>query len=150
VKRGLGISMVALLAAASVLALFGCGGGDEETSLTRHQFIKQASKTCRAIEEERLPALERTAVKLGIKPNELAPPTKQKQIILAALDFYESTTEQLSEMAPAGDAKAEAIIEAREETAEKVRSDPGTAIQSGVQFEKPRELQTAYGLASCG
>lgn len=141
--------MVGLFAVAAVFALFGCGGGDEETSLTRHQFIKQANKTCRAIEEERLPALERAAQKLGIKPNELAPPAKQNQMMLAAIAFYESTTEQLSEMAPDGDAKAEAIIEAREETAEKVRSDPGTAIRSGIQFQKSRELQTAYGLASC-
>lgn len=142
--------MAVLLVAAAALALFGCGGGDEETSLTKHQFIKQANKTCLAAERERIPALERTAQKLGIKPNELAPPAKQNKMMIASIAFYESTTDQLSEMAPDGDAKADAIVVAREEAAEKVRSDPATAISSGIQFEKPRELQTAYGLASCG
>jgi hypothetical protein len=137
-------SAAGLLLVLASLAVLGCGSSDE---LSKSEFVSQANEACREGEQERLEAMEAKARKFNIQPGALAPPSQQEQIVLAAMDSYEKTTEELKELAPSSEAEEiDPIIEAREETAEEVREDPRTAAHSATQFKKSEELTQKYGL----
>lgn len=139
-------SAAGLLLVAAALAMFGCGSSSS-SELTKSEFLQQANEACRKGEKERLEAMEAKARKFNIGVGQLAPPAQQEQIVLAAMDSYEKTTEELKELAPSDEAeKLDPIIEAREETAEMVREDPRTAAHSATQFKTAEELTQAYGL----
>lgn len=142
--------MAGLLVAALGFGLFGCGGGGGD-SLTKAEFVRRGNDICRAAEIQRGRALEAKAKSFGVKPGGLATPAQQAQIILFALDSYERMTEELGDLpTPDGDEEEiDGMVAAMEETAEKVRADPGTATHSQIQFKAAAEKLEKYGLDLC-
>lgn len=142
-------SVVALLLAMVALGIFGCGG-DGGGELSKSEFLAQGNHACRLGQRARVKAMRAKVEDFNVKPGELATPAQQEKIILAAVPGYEEATEKLRELAPSDEAeKIDPIIEAREETAEHVRSNPGTATHSGIQFEEAKKLAKEYGLIYC-
>lgn len=149
-RRGLVIGILGLLAVAAATGMWGCGGSDSGSSLSKAEFVRKGNEICRKAEKERLEALEATARKYGIGPGQLANPTQQQKIILSGVPSYEGAAEDLQEMAPDGEEeKVDVIAEAMQEAADKVRANPGTAVHSGVQFKEADELTESYGLKDC-
>ena len=137
---------MAVAVAAALLVITGCGGSDSE-SLTKPEYTRKANAVCDQGLQERE---EQLKVLLG-QAGQNATKAEQEKLVLKLIPTYEKTTSDLAELdAPAGEEKkVETIIEAREEAAERVRSDPGSALVGNVPFVKSNELAEAYGLDSC-
>lgn len=88
---------------------------------------------------------------LGRKYGLHASKSLKEKGIVELLSTYERTSDELGELeSPAGDENSiSKIIKAREEAAENVKADPGTALVSKVQFKQADELANAYGLNRC-
>jgi uncharacterized protein YcfL len=143
------LKMLLALAALAALMLVGCGGGDETTSLTRAQFVKQANAICKA-QEERRENIIRKAI-AGQDQTKLLPLAQREEIVIETVAPYESMAEEMSSLAtPEGDEpKVEKIIQEMEKAAKSVRSDPATALGSTSQFQEANNLTTRYGLTEC-
>lgn len=143
---GLIVGAIALL----VFGAAGCGDGDStEEALTKKQFLRQGNAVCYKKEQERNDIIAAEGARLSGGTKNLA--AQQEKLVLKILPTYEEATAGLDELgAPEGDEKqVEAIVEAMEEAAEKVKADPGTAVTTGLPFKKANELAQDYGLRSC-
>lgn len=140
-----------LLAIFAVLALAiaGCGGGDETTSLSRSQFVKQANANCEKQEERRANIIRKEIT--GRDQTKLLPLKDREQLVLKTVPPYEAMAAELESLgAPEGDEeKVEAIVEAMEKAAENVKDDPATALTSTSQFQGANQLAARYGLTGC-
>lgn len=149
-SRGFVKSMAGLLLAAGVLALLGCGGDSGGSSLTKAEFTKKANELCKRGNEEREEAKARKANELKLKPGEIATPSEQKQVVLAAVVGYEKSTEMLKELIPSDQAeRMEPVIKAREEVAEVVRTSTGLVKATFPAIKKANDLALQYGLNEC-
>jgi hypothetical protein len=151
VEKGAFGSIVAVLAAVSLL-IAGCGGGSDDTtsSLTRAQFVKQGNTLCKKSEEEKGKALSALISKLD--PNKPVTMKRKEQLVLTVvLPPYEQTTKDLENLGvPDGDEEeVEAILAARQEATAKTKADPSVAVNSVQDFEKANKLAAKYGLTSC-
>jgi len=148
VSKGIvGALLVGLFAVAFLIA--GCGGGDETTSLTRAQFVKQANTICKR-QEERRENIIRKAI-AGQDQTKLLPLAKREEVVVETVPPYEAMAEELDALgAPEGDEqKVETIVAEMEKAAKSVRSDPKTALETTTQFQEASNLATRYGLAEC-
>ena len=148
-KTGTIAAVIAALLALA-LALGGCGGGDDTTALTRAEYLKQADAICKEGLDERTVLFKKANV--NIDPNkELSDSAKEKLVLAVILEPYEKSTDQLKELsAPDGEEeKVEALIKAREKSAEEVSEKPLVAVTSIEQFENSNKLSMQYGLKEC-
>ena len=129
------------------LMISGCGGSSE-SSLTKAQFVTQANKICREGEDRRSKRVNELAEERANKNSTAA---SRDDVVFDILAIYEETTEQLSDLGqPKGEEeKAEAIVEAMEKAAERVRADPQSALTSDLPFREANKLAESYGLTSC-
>jgi hypothetical protein len=144
-----GISRALLWGALLAVAIAGCGGGDEATSLTRAEYIKRANALCETKREERNDAIA-AAIK-GRDQRKLLPLEKREQLVLAILPSYAEVGQMLDALGPPeGDEKeVEAIVKAIEDAVRDVKADPQAALESTRQFYKANKLTTEYGLTGC-
>jgi len=135
--------------AAVALVVAGCGGGDETTSLTRAQFVKQGNAICKK-QEDRRSKMILDAVESAPKDKEL-PQSAQKALVLQTLPPYEEMAEELEDLgAPEGDeAKIEALVEAMEKAASNIKEEPLQVISNKGQYEEANDLAVKYGLTEC-
>jgi hypothetical protein len=129
------------------LVITGCGGSSE-TALTKSQFVAQANKICREGENRRAKRVNELAEERANKKPSAA---SQDDIVFDILSIYEETTGKLSELGqPKGEEeKVDAIVEAMEQAAERVRADPGSALTGDLPFRQANKLAEDYGLSSC-
>jgi hypothetical protein len=139
---------------ATMLLAAGCGGDDED-SLTKAEFVKNANAICTAgneeinkgIEsfiEERSPGGKRlTDAQLTEGAEEVLLPSLRKQVeAIAALGTPSEDGEQ-----------AEEIVDGAEEALEEVEDEPALAApQTGDRnpFAEVNEMAREYGLDVCG
>lgn len=147
-SKGIVVALVAGLMALALLVA-GCGGGDETTSLTRSQFLKQGNAMCEEQEERRNQAIQ-DAIK-GKDQTKLLPLAQREEVVLTILPAYEEIPEKLEALGPpeGDEEKVEAIAEAMEKAASDVKSDPGKALESTSQFTQANKLSIEYGLTNC-
>jgi hypothetical protein len=147
VKKGAFLVLAAALAA--LLAISGCGGGDETTALTKAEFTKQANAGCKEHEKEQNELFKEVTNTLD--PSEVTRADQELLISDVLLPPYEKDIENLKSLgAPAGDEQqVEAIIEAMEGTVKKVEAKPLVAIRSSSQFTEAKKLLNEYGLDDC-
>lgn len=138
---------VAVLAALS-LVILGCGSDDSTASLTKAQYVKQGNAICKKGEEQRTALLQSATENVN---REFTKAEKEKVVMTVFVPPYRQTINKLKELPlPEGDEeKAEAIIEAMEESAKKVEADPLKGLESLAQFEKANKLASDYGLTNC-
>lgn len=142
--------LVALVALAAVVA--GCGGGDEEESLTKAQYIKQGDAVCKETYGKYQKQFEGYVADNGIKENTIPNRKHLKEI---AERFYDSSVEArlegLEELNPpsADQEKIDAIYAATEDGLEKMQEDPLLLFDESP-FGKANDLSVAYGFQVCG
>ncbi|HEX5930109.1 MAG TPA: hypothetical protein VFY48_12040 [Solirubrobacterales bacterium] len=139
--------MISVLALAGVAA--GCGGGDDSDSLTKAEFVKQASDVCLKVNKETQKNLE-----AAVQAQEGVPPSKQSEeqlvnnIVIPAL---EKQSEKLKELgAPEGDEdQIAAITDELDKVAKEAEENPvGVASQSDP-FLKVDQMMKDYELEAC-
>lgn len=144
--KGLVAFIVALLALGVVL-LSGCGGGSDEESLTKAEYVRKGNAICGKWQQARGDMFRSIN-------QELKPPVTQKKkedVILQLLAPYETATEGLAELPlPDGAEKeAEAVVTAMEDGLAQAKANPGTLVSSNVPFAKSNELAEDFGLTEC-
>lgn len=151
-SKGVAGSILAMAVVAALLAVSGCGGGGDSTSVTKAQYVKQAEALCKKEEEKRFGELMAKGQKLEEEAKGKAISTKAKEEAFVTLvPSYEKMVDSLRALdKPEGDEeKLEAIYDAMDEAAQNMKQNPGTALVSEVAFSKANKLSKAYGL-SCG
>lgn len=146
-KKGSLLALFGVLLAALVVA--GCGGSDEDSSLTKAEFVKQANAICQEGRSER-EELFKTFSK-EVKSENV---TKEEQESLVTVVFkppYENTIDGLNGLTPPeGDEKqVEEIIAAMEEGLEKAEANPLVTLRTNIQFAEANNLAAKYGLKEC-
>lgn len=139
-----------MAALAVLVAVSGCGGGGDSTSVTKAQYVKQVDAICKKEEEKRFGELMAKGQKLEEEAKGKAISAKQKEdALVSLLPSYEKMVDHLRSLdVPAGDEeKLEAVYDAMDEAGEKMRANPGTALVSEVAFSEANKLTKAYGLS---
>jgi hypothetical protein len=147
VKKGSLLAVLGFLVA--VLAVAGCGGGDETSSLTKAEFVKQGNAVCKEKKSEREDLFQTFTKEVGS-----GDVTKADQEALVAEVLqppYEATIEGLKDLgAPEGDEQQiEAITEAMEKALEKAEANPLVSLRTNIQFAEANALAVKYGLTDC-
>jgi hypothetical protein len=147
VKKGIFLSLLGLLAAASLIA--GCGDGDETTSLTKAEFITQANAACKKSDQER----NALFLKVGneLDANNVTKKDQERLIFEVLIPPYQKAINEIEALgAPAGDEKkVEEILKAMEGAIEKIESKPLLALTTNAQFAEANKLSQDYGLKDC-
>jgi hypothetical protein len=129
------------------IALIGCGGGGDDESLTKAEYVKEANAICRKALNQKEKVIAEATEKL---PDKVSASTKEK-VVLEAFAPYEKATEELAELGkPEGqEEKAEALVEAMEDGAEKVKASPTTLLVSDLPVRKANKMAEDFGVDRC-
>jgi hypothetical protein len=139
--------LISVLALAGIAA--GCGGGDDGDSLTKAEFVDQASKICLNINKETQKNLEAAA-----KTQEGVPPSKNSEeqlvnnIVIPAL---QKQSEELKELGvPEGDEdQVEAITAELDSVIQSAEENPVGVAAEADPFLDVDQLMKDYGLEAC-
>jgi hypothetical protein len=148
-------ALVGLLALLALVIGAGCGGGDdEESSLTKAEFVKQADAICARQDDAKNKALEEAFREQGDKnlKGQKAQEAQEEIIADAALPPIDQMVEELADLgAPSGEEeKAEAMVEAFEEEVGNIEGDLKGTVEGKVGlFDKANKLAQELGLKSC-
>jgi hypothetical protein len=140
------VAVVALLALAS-----GCGGSDDDDSLTKAEFSQQGDKICKEANADQQKALAAAYKKLS-KEGAKGKKVEEELITNTALPPIAKMTEELGDLgAPEGEEeKAEEMVEAFEEEVQKIEADPGGALSGTVgAFDKANKLAEDFEMKAC-
>ncbi len=156
-KRALTAALAAVTLAAAVA---GCGGGGEDPSPTKAQFIKQADAVCssgrKQVETEFASYLKKNDIKEIGESGESADETKAHELEVIetiAIPALREQTQELKDLGtPKSDgAEAEAFVDATEEEIDEVEDDPLTLFSSSEKvFAKSDKLASSFGFKVCG
>lgn len=149
-KKGALLALFGVLGAL-LLAVSGCGGGDEETtSVTREEFVNQANKVCKRGQLEREDLLK-GAEKLATQGGELPDSAKEEVMITTFVDPYKKMIGELQELdlPEKGRQDFEKLLATMEKSEQEGRRDPLVLIQSISQYEDANELARKIGLDNC-
>jgi hypothetical protein len=132
----------------AALVFAGCGGGDETTSLSKAEFVKQANAICKEAEQERLNLFKQVTASVSPDASKKVRDKALHEIIVAP---YEGAAEEIESLgAPSGDeATIEALVEAMEASLRKVEKNPRLIASSTVQFAESNKMANDYGLTNC-
>lgn len=160
--------MVIAAALSALLFAAGCGGSDDDSatgssggstdvtietgSLSKAEFIKQASAACVKTQEQfekHAAAFLEESNKNPPKPTETSP-----EITLVKTVFipdYQDQVEAVSALgAPSGDEQElTTFLEALQKVLDDADANPQAFIESGGSFGKAPKLAKAYGLVGC-
>lgn len=146
-SRNAKISVFAFVLA---LAVAGCGGGGDETALTKAQFVKQADAICEKADNARYKELAR-AIK-GVSSPQGLPPEKEDSILVAGLEPVQKQAEELRELgAPEGDEEQiERYLDELEEAVKEAEAGTIVALEKRKNaFTESDELAEEYGFKVC-
>jgi len=135
-----------------LLALAGCGGGDEDSSLSKEEYTTQLELVCNKGSQERETLVTTISKEYYEQREQRANAKYQEENLLKLMDTYQGTTEKIADIGlPEGEEeKAEAFIQAREEAAGKVEASPlGTRDNLEIIFEPANEKSQALGVGNC-
>ena len=148
-RRTLAI-FISMLAVAAFAA--GCGGGDD--SLTKAEFVKQATDMCDRVSGESEAKLlasikerEKEGGKAGLAKSDEA--KLVEEIIPPALNTKAEELEEIG--APEGEeAKYDALIEELQKTAEVAETNSEVLVTEAAPFAESEKLAKELGVPSCG
>lgn len=149
-KKALTASAIATLSLAAVALMFGCGGSSDATSSPppkKAAYLEQVTEICERGQDQHDRLVYAAAKKFE---HEGKTPKVEEEAALAFQDPYEETTQKLAELTPprGGDQKMEALIEAREQAAEKVSEDPSLVFE-GHPYRQVEKLAKSAGVIAC-
>jgi hypothetical protein len=135
-----------------LLALVGCGGGDDEeqpTSLTKTEYVKQADAICaKAEQRQRKLAQEYSRNNKNAKPG---PKATEALILFAGIPPMKVETKELSDLPPPVKeaVKAKAYVDALENGIKVASKEPGTILISPGAFSQAEEVAKDFGFKTC-
>lgn len=138
---------LAVLAVAA-LAFGGCGGDDEEASLTKAQFTKQANAICEKSSDERVAEFRARASVKGLSGDQ----QREEAVVEAFIEPFKEMIGELEDLAPPeGDEdEVEAIFDEMKQGVSDLESDPLVVFESEEKmFNNANKLATEYGLTDC-
>lgn len=141
--------IVVVAGVALLLAAAGCGGGD--SSLTEREFEQQLKVVCNQGAQESNEIFE-TISNLYYEGKRKPTREFQAENLRKMMGSYEATTEKISEIGlpEEGEEGAEALVEAREEGADKAMADIwGTRNEYLVIFKDANARARNYGADAC-
>jgi hypothetical protein len=138
---------IAVGALLCLFAVIGCGSSSDNT-LTKAEFEKQAAAICKEAEAKRGELIASMLEKVNPKAD---PQAQQVRLVKKAMPTYEEAAQQIDDLgSPEGqEKKAEALVQAMEEAADKSNIDPHTAVTSNVFFRKANQLAEEFKLSGC-
>lgn len=156
-EREVNKGLIALLSGVVVatLAVAGCGGGDDEvtvSSLTKAEFIKKADAACKKSEDR----IQADFAAYATKHKDITKPTEAdyaELIDVVLVPNVEQEAEDIRSLgAPSGDEdQVEAMLDALEESIEKAEDEPKVLISDSTKiFGESSKLAKDYGLKVCG
>jgi hypothetical protein len=146
VNKGRKIVIVVLAALAAFMA-FGCGGGGDEESLTKAEYVRKGNAICGKWQQARGALFGKFNKQLGPSVTK----AKREKAILMILKPYETASLDLAELPPpeGEEKKVQAITAAMEAAFTEAKENPATLLRSSAVFEKPNTLAEDYGLKEC-
>jgi|SRR4051794_7026166 hypothetical protein len=139
------VRRTALIVGALALFVAGCGGGDDEKSVSKADYLKQGNAICKKGND----AIDAAAQKLGESPT-------QAQIeAFATGTLIPSVSNQLKELraldTPEGDADTlSALYDDADAALAKIKADPALVAAKSDPFADVNQRATQYGLTECG
>jgi len=150
VSRGVFISLVGVLA---VLVVGGCGGGDDDGSLTQAEYKEQASEICSNRQREKSEGIE--AAFSNPKKAQITGQGVKAQLEIfneLALPPIVTMTEELDALEPPSNQakKAEAMVVAFEDEIKKMEADPKAVLNGDLgDFVEANKLARELSLKPC-
>jgi len=144
-KRAIAWPLAVLAVAA--LAFGGCGS-DDEASITKAEFTKQANAICEKSSDERVAEFRARASVKGLGNDQ----SREEAVVEAFIEPFEEMIGELEDLgAPEGDEeKIEAIFNSMEQGVSDLEKDPLVVFESEEQmFNEANKLASEYGLTSC-
>ena len=140
--------VVSLVVAFALVAVVGCGGGSDSSSLTKAEFSKQGNKICAEATQARSKIVGEAVKNADPKANQ---EDLQVELIEKIVPTYESAAEKIGDLgAPKGEEeKVENLVGEMEDAADRVMADPHTAAISNVPFRKADKVAQELGLKEC-
>lgn len=147
-KKRAVLGLVGLLLTAG--AIYGCGGDDGTTALSKQEFIKQGNAVCKAGESERTELF--AEAQKEIKPGDTFDQKDKAELVRTVLvEPYEKMIKGVEELgAPEGDEQqVEALLQAMEKATQKAEADPARTIKTIIPFAEANKAADEYGLTDC-
>jgi len=144
--RGIAIGVVA-----SALLAGGCGGGGDETVLTKAEFVAQANAICQRAVDAKGKAIEVAFAQQRKSGKPIDAATEERLLTDVALPPIDQMVEELSSLPlPSDDERASAVVDDLRKAVDEAQADPH-AVVSGETNLFPRALAEAkaYGLRWC-
>ena len=144
--------LASCMAAAAVLAFAaGCGGSDDDDTLTKAEFSKQGDAICKRANSDQQKALTAAYAKLS-KEGAKGKKVEEDLISNTALPPIAEMTEELGDLgAPEGEEeKAGEMVKAFEDEVQKIEDDPRGALKGTVgSFDEANKLAEGFGMEAC-
>jgi hypothetical protein len=134
-----------------IVALAGCGGGDETTAISKTVFIRRGDAICKRGESEKRVKIEAFLQKAGVGP---ASPLSSKQneefVTKAILPPIKRIGEELKELGTP-DEKADKVVEHLMAVVGELEEHPSKLTTNGGSdpFEKVAKQAGSYGFKTC-
>ncbi len=148
------IPIFAAFAAALALLATGCGGGDDDDTVTKAEFIKRADKICQKVDGTQVGEFQAYTQKRLATLNRLS--FNEREEKLAAAVYVPSMKEEIKELealeVPPGEEQKVDEVFAEMNAALKVfAKDPTSYLEGGPSdpFNKTAKLAREYGFISC-
>lgn len=142
--------LIAIGMAVAVLAAFGCGSSDSETSsLTKAEFIKQADQICMQVAKQRQADIDEWEAKESFKPKDLDSHLNQAVRDFIGPSLRREAQELEALPVPEGDEeKVQAIVDRLIKIAT-VLEKKGTEGGAAAGLDDFEQEAAAYGLKVC-
>jgi len=144
-----------LIAAVGAIALIvaGCGSSDDDSSLTKAEFVKQADAICTKGDKQDEKEFEDFAKEHNL--SEGKEPSKEVQEEAVQDIVVPGVRQQIEEIdelaAPEGDeAKIEAVVTAVEDGLDELEDDPTLLFKGKNPLGEGSKLAKEYGMTKCG
>jgi hypothetical protein len=146
--------VMAMLVGVAALAMLvaGCGGSEEEESLTKAEFIKQGDKICKTSSDEILSGYSTFTKQHKIKefPNRAQGYEITEQIYIPSVEKRLEALRALNPP-PADQKQVEAILAPAEKGVVMAKKDVKAVFTKGdTPFDESNKLAVKYGFKVCG
>ena len=146
-------AFLAIGMAIALVAITGCGGGDDggEETLTKVEFIERGDEICSKAEERSEPEAEEFAEENGFDLEKATNGELEEAIVEVLVPALNQQAEEIDALgAPEGDEEEiDAIVVALQDGAAEVEDDPSLVFED-EPLKEASQLARDYGFEACG
>lgn len=144
-------AVIAVLGAAMLGMLAGCGGGGSTATVTKAEFVKRGNRICEQGRREIEARFRKTNNRLRASGKKVSKAEQEKGLVRVFAAPYEAEIEALRELPPPeGEEEALAtVVEAMEGALRKVKAEPHALANSSKHFAQVNAASSGLGLTEC-